>query len=73
MTLDDFKRFCFDFGRFCMTLNDFGRCWNTLNDSKQLWTTFDVSVSGMKLSMLPSIRSRRAVPNGGPHLSVAYV
>ena len=26
----------------------------------------------MKLSMLPSVRSRRVVLNGGPHLSVAY-
>ena len=27
----------------------------------------------MKLSMIPSIRSRRVVSNGGPHVSVAYV
>ena len=26
----------------------------------------------MRLSIVPSIRSRRAVSNGGPHLSVAY-
>ena len=26
----------------------------------------------MRLWIAPSIRSRRAVPNGGPHLSVAY-
>ena len=26
----------------------------------------------LRLSMVPSIRSRRVVPNGGPHLSVAH-
>ena len=26
----------------------------------------------MRLWIAPSIRSRRAVPNGGPHLSAAY-
>ena len=32
----------------------------------------DDSVSCMRLSMVPSIRSRRAVSDGGPLLSVAY-
>ena len=28
--------------------------------------------ASVRLSMVPSIRSRRVVPNGGPHLSVAH-
>ena len=32
----------------------------------------DMSKLSMLISIVPSIRSRRAVSNGGPHLSVAY-
>ena len=31
-----------------------------------------MSKLSMLISIVPSIRSRRVVPNGGPHLSVAY-
>ena len=32
----------------------------------------DMSELSVLISLVPSIRSRRAVSNGGPHLSVAY-
>ena len=44
----------------------------TLDDIGRPWTHLDHIVAWVRLPIVPSIRSRRAVSNGGPLLSVAY-